>query len=476
MYQSCDENVRAIKARYPGDSDFIVREFEMYGGRKAAAVYIDGLTNADTISEFILKPLMLDLPINVGETGTAKTIDEASDAMLSGDTVVFIDGYDTAAYFNSKGFPTRSVTEPESETVVRGSREGFTESIRMNTAMLRRKLKTDHLRVEATTLGERSNTLVNICWIDNITNPGIVDMVRKRIQSVDVDGMLYTGQLEEYITDSPKSLFRTVGYTEKPDVAAAKLLEGRCAVMIDGTPYVLTMPFLFAENFQTAEDYVDRAYFATFLRILRTIAFFISVFMPSFYVALVMYHHELIPTQLMYNIAAAGEGTPFATPMEMVIMLLIFEILYEAGIRMPRPAGQAVSIVGALVMGQAAVEAGIVGAPIVIVVACSAISGFVMPSLHEVISLTRWSILIMTIALGGVGMVLGFVVLYVHLISLESYGAPYLAPLAPLSADMKDVTIRVPLRRMVTRPSALRPMDLKRQADSGSSGYDEWGE
>jgi spore germination protein KA len=473
MYQTTDENVRRMKKMFHGDSDFITREFELRDGKKAAAVYIDGLADANIISDFILKPLMLDLPINVGEVGTAHNVDEASRAILNGDTIVFIDGYETAAFFNSKGFPTRSVTEPETETVIRGSREGFTESIRMNTAMLRRKIKTDHLRIESSTLGERSNTLVSLCWIDNIANPEIIEQARERIKAIDVDGILYSGQIEEYIEDAPKSLFRTLGYTEKPDVAAAKLLEGRCALMVDGTPYVLTFPYLFVENFQTAEDYVDRAYFSTFLRILRTLSFFISIFAPSFYIALVLYHHELIPTQLIYSIAAAGEGTPFSTPIETAVMLLIFEILYEAGIRMPRPAGQAVSIVGALVMGQAAVEAGIVGAPVVIIIAFSAVAGFVTPSLHESVSLTRWVVLILTTALGGFGMTLAFILFYFHLISLESFGVSYLFPVAPLHSDMKDVAVRVPLWMMVTRPSALKPLDLQRQANKGMPEFEE---
>jgi len=465
MYKTCDENVREINRAFRGDSDFVLREFELRDGRKAAAVYIDGLADANTVSEYILKPLMMDYPINVGETGRVNSIDEVCQAILSGDTVIFIDGYDTAAFFNSKGFPTRSVTEPESETVVRGAREGFTESIRMNTAMLRRKLKTEHLRIESLTIGERSKTNVCICWIDNLTNPKIVQAVKRRLKKIDIDAALYSGQIEEYITDEPKSFFHTTGSTEKPDVLAAKLLEGRCSIFIDGTPYAITVPHLFIENFQTAEDYVLPALFATFLRFLRLTAFILSVYAPSFYTSLVLYHHELIPTQLMYSIAAAGENTPFSTSAEIVMMLFIFEILYEAGVRMPRPAGSAVSIVGALVMGQSAVEAGIVGAPVLIIVALSAIAGFVTPSLHESLVLMRWVLLALTVVLGGFGMVLGFMLFHIHLTSLESFGSPYLYPIAPLEEGVKDGVIRVPLMWMINRPRALKPLDIKRQAD-----------
>ena len=244
----------------------------------------------------------------------------------------------------------------------------------------------------------------------------------------------------------------------------AKLLEGRCALIIDGTPFVLTMPMLFVESFQSPEDYAVRPYIAMFLRVIRVIAFFISLTAPALYVAMTLFHQELIPTTLLFTIAASSEGIPFNSVVETSLMLLTFEILKEAGIRLPKPVGQAISIVGALVMGQAAIEAGIAGAPVVIVIAFTAVAGFLVPNLSDAVTILRWYLLVLSALLGGYGITLGLMTILIHLAAIESFGAVYLYPFSPLNVgDMKDGILRAPLWSLRTRPGVLRPLDRVRQ-------------
>ncbi|QAT50284.1 hypothetical protein EQM14_11225 [Caproiciproducens sp. NJN-50] len=260
---------------------------------------------------------------------------------------------------STKGWEKRSVSEPQSETVVRGPREGFTENLRTNTSLIRRKIRNEHLRVDHMTVGRKTQTDICLIYLDGVADPQVVDTVKYRIGHLDVDSILESGYIEEYIDDAPFSPFATIGYSEKPDVVAARILEGRTAIVVDGTPFVLTAPMLFIESFQTAEDYYTRPLYASLTRILRFVAFLIAVFGPAVYISLTAFHQELLPTTLLFTIAKAREGTPFPAFVEALIMLFAFEILREAGIRLPRPVGQAIGLVGAAVLG--ATGAGIFG-------------------------------------------------------------------------------------------------------------------
>ena len=483
---SLETNISAMKRLLCDDSDFIVRVFEIpvAGGKKAALFFIDGLVRAETIRDTILRPLMMesrhisageeaqnfsirDLSRSFllsGELKTGTTYEEVCAACLMGDTAVMVDGFAEFIFLNTKGFERRAVTEPQTETVVRGPREGFTEVLRTNTSLIRRKLKTSHLRMDMMTIGRKTQTNVCLAYLDNVANPALIREVKRRLDRIDTDSILSSGFVEEYIEDAPSSVFQTIAYTEKPDIVAAKLLEGRCALVVDGTPFVLTMPMLFIECFHSPEDYTIRPFIATFLRVIRAISFLLSLSAPAIYVAMTVFHQELIPTTLLFTIAAASENTPFNSVTETAIMLLTFEVLKEAGIRLPKPVGQAVSIVGALVMGQAAIQAGLVGAPVVVVIAFTAVSSFLVPQLSDSTSLLRWFLLLLASIFGGFGITMGVMALLFHLASLESFGSHYLYPYAPFSlTDMKDSIVRAPLWRMRTRPATLRPQDAVRQ-------------
>lgn len=482
-----DINLDAIKKIFGGSGDIIYREFT-FGNEtrtRAGLIYIDGLVDKTLIDQNIIEPMMyfsrmveggelektfagiesslLSIGDVTKETKTSKLIDHVT----SGDTVFIIDGYTDAFVISTRKWEHRSVSEPQTEVVVRGPREGFTETLRINTSLLRRKIKNPDLVLEQMVIGKRTKTDVCLAYIRGVTPDALLDEIRKRLKRIDTDAILESGYIEQYIEDAPFSIFPTVGNTEKPDVAAAKILEGRAAIIVDGTPFVLTVPMLFVESFQTAEDYYSRYLLATILRIIRYIAFFITVFAPSIYLSVLTYHPEMIPTPLLFTLAASEEGLPLPMFLEMFLMLVVFEILREAGVRLPRPVGQAVSIVGALVIGQAAVAAGIVSDFTVIVIAITAVSSFLVTSQTDSAVALRFICYFFSGLLGGVGIAFCILGIMIYLTTLRSFGVPYLSPLFPFMAgDQKDVIIRFPLWKMTNRPRSLDPSELRRQADN----------
>lgn len=467
-----------------GDSPDIVKRPFMIGRsepQKAVIVFIDGLVDQKTINENILRPLLnldenLFKPVirpetieeyllTAGEVHSVYDLPGLIEGILTGNTLLLLDGSSTGLLIDTKGWDKRGISEPDTEVIVKGPHDGFTENLRTNTMLLRRRIEHPSLRFEAMKIGKITRTDINIAYIDGIANKGVVEELKRRLNRIDIDGILSDGFVEQLIEDAPLSPFATVGYTERPDVCTAKLMEGRVAVIIDGTPVVNTVPFLFVESFQSPDDYNFRPFYSTFIRWFRYLAFTISIVLPPIYVALSSYHQELIPTPLLISMAAATEGTPFPAVMDAIVMGFIFEILREAGIRLPRPLGQAVSIMGALVIGEATVTAGLVGAPLLIVVALTAIASFLVPSQADVAAMIRVALTILAGILGAYGIISGLIILYVHLASLRSFGVPYLSPLAPLvPSDLKDVVIRAPLWAMFTRPKSLDSEDPVRQA------------
>ncbi len=446
-----------------------------------AIVFIDGLVSSSSITESILRPIVSWQPTGeldvsedaladlvsaellcAGEVTKVSLLSELALGCLSGDTVILLDGCAFGLVVSTKGWEKRSVTEPQAETVVRGPREGFTENLRTNTALIRRKLKSENLRVENLIVGRNTQTDICIMYLDGIADPKVIETVKYRISGLDVDSILESGYIEEYIEDAPFSPFATVGYTEKPDVVAARLLEGRVGIVVDGTPIVLTVPMLFIENFQTTEDYYTRPLYASLVRILRFIGYLITVFLPAIYIALINFHQELIPTTLLFTIANAREGTPFPALLEMMIMIFAFEILREAGIRLPRPVGQAISIVGALVMGDAAVSAGLVGAPILITVAITSVAGFLVPAQNDSASLLRLIMMLIASFAGWYGVSMGFLAVLLYIGSLDSFGTSYFDGFA-WSTNLQDSIVRMPLWSMVRRPEDIARNNIVRR-------------
>ena len=479
-------NLDAIQRELNHSSDLIIRRFNLGGSDQAqgAIVYIDGLADKNQVEWSILRPLMLmkepnsgrpdgrdqlaELELNlitVGEINRECRLTQVIGAVLAGKTVLLIDGSGEALVIATPGWEQRSVNQPDSEVIVKGPRDGFIETLRTNTALLRRKLGDPRLTLETLTVGTRTKTEVCIAYLKDLADPKLIKEIEQRIKRINTDGIFAAGNLEEFIEDAPLSFFTTIGYTERPDVVCAKLLEGRVAIFVDGTPVVLTAPFLFIENFQSPDDYNFKPFFGTLIRWVRYLAFFISILLPAAYVALVSFHQELIPTQLLITMAAAIEGTPFPVVIEALVMGLVFEILREAGIRLPRPIGQTVSIVGALVIGEATVSAGLVGAPVIIVVAFTAITSFVTPSLVQETTIIRFALTILSGFLGAFGITIGLLVILIHMASLRSFGVPFLSPITPMALrDLgQDVLIRAPWWAMYTRPKVIGGQNRIRQ-------------
>lgn len=461
---------------------------------KAALLYIDGLVNKDLINENILQPLLYeahwnrdnpDFPIgdvkylqqsllSIVDVRRQSSTGDIVEALLYGEALLLVDGNSEALLMDCKGWPARGIEEPDTERTVRGSREGFNETVRMNTAMLRRKISNPDFMIENLVLGERSHTHICVAYLKGIVNPELVDEVKRRLRRIKIDAVLDSGYLEQLIEDNPLSPFATIGNSQKPDVIAARILEGRVAILADGSPMVITVPMLFIEGFQAAEDYYSRPFYVSFVRIMRYLAFFITLYTPALYVAMTTYHQELLPTPLLVTIAKASEGTPFPMVIETLVMLILFAIIREGGIRLPGPVGSALSIVGALIIGDAAVSAGLVGAPTVIVVAMTAVSSFLVVTHTDVTALFGLILTVMAGILGGFGIMIGTLIILIHLASLRSFGVPYLSPVMPFSIkDMKDTFIRAPLWAMITRPRLLTNQDAQRIAFRMQPGLPE---
>lgn len=485
------ENIKFVKKTLGESNDIVFREFYVSDERKTevSIIYTDGLVNQTIIQEVILKSLMQDFKTanvnniptlinpkiikdNVlpeGEITEIKKFEDLFNYLLSGDTILLINGYNEGLSINSKGWKERGVEEPTAQTVIRGPKDGFCETLKTNKALLRRRIKDPNLWFETKKIGRRTKTDVTIAYLNGVTNDKILKEVHRRIDKIDIDGIIESGNLEELIQDENLTFFPTVHNTERPDVTTNAILQGKVAILVDGTPFVLIVPALFYQFFHTTEDYYHRADISTVIRILRFSCFFISMLTPSIYIAVTTFHQEMIPSDLLVSIAAQREGVPFPAFVEALLMEFTFEILREAGIRMPRAAGGAISIVGALVLGEAAVQAGIVSPIMIIVVSLTAISSFVFPTygLSSATRILRFIFMGLSAAFGFFGVILGLIALTLHLCSLRSFGIPYMSPMAPFNLKaQKDLILRTPLYSLLYRPEQYKQKDIIRQKDT----------
>lgn len=391
--------------------------------------------------------------------------DEAQTGLLAGDALVFIEGEEGCVSVNVRKYETRSISEPPTSGVVKGPREGFIENLKTNLSLLERKLRTPDLRVERIKVGRVTSTDVAVVSIRGIADDRIVGEIKSRIKKIDIDGVLDVHYLQTYLETHPYSIFNQAGTCEKPDVAAAKLLEGRVAVLCDGSPIVITLPYMYFESVQSAEDYYERSTFASLLRVTRMIALIIGILLPGLYVALEMYHFSVLPLQLLLTIINATKGVPFPPLAEVLFVLLLFEIIREAGIRIPQAMGLAMSVVGALVLGDTAVKAGMIGSTAVMIVALSAIATYTVPDAAGSSALLRLIFTVVGGFLGLYGLLLGTVFLMLYLAGLNSYGTPFLAPYAPdIPRDKHDGLLKSPVIQIKTRPFSIPTSNHTRQS------------
>jgi spore germination protein KA len=402
--------------------------------------------------------------ITISDIMASTKLDELVAAVIGGKTVFLLDGYAGALNINAQGWETRAVEEPLTEKTVRGPREGFNESLMVNLTLIRRRVQNSDLKFVFSETGTRSKTQTCICYMESLVCPAILKELQDRLARIEIDHILDTGYLAELIRDEPYSPFEMIGSTERPDSVVSKIMEGRIAVLIEGSPFALTLPYVFVENFQAGEDYYINYYFASFNRLLRVLGAFLSISIPALYVALVTYSQEMVPTLLLLSIATARMSVPFPTVVEALLMLTIFEILREAGARIPTSIGQAVSIVGALVLGQAAVDARIVSAPMVIVVGLTGITTLLNARLTGPLIIVRLLLLVITFFFGIYGYFFGLLGLVIHLMSLRSFGVPYMLGVASIRPqDIKDTAIRAPWWDMYLRPAIIGARNMKRK-------------
>ena len=404
---------------------------------------IGGLHDAQTVSIDLLKKQL----VSASDVRIVTTLSQAAQDIVSGRAVLLIDDDETALSMDVLGWEHRGVEKSENEVSIRGSQQAFTENLLNNVALVRRFIRDTRLKVEQNDVGEVTKTPCIILYMESLVDPALLDQVKQKLNESKIDKVLDSGNLVEILRRNVISPFPIINRTERPDRVAALLLEGRLVIMADNSPIALSLPALLVEFLQVPEDYYENFMLQSGIRMLRYAAFAMSLTIPSLYVALVGYHHELIPASMMPSIMGQREGIPLPTMIEVLVMELMFEILREAGLRLPRPIGQAISIVGALVIGQAAVQAKLVMATTVIVVATTGVTSFTMPGLGlaSAIRLLRFPLLIMTGFLGLFGFAIGVFLILIHLVSLRSFGVIYTGALAPRTwQDAKDTLLRVP--------------------------------
>ncbi|WP_425456373.1 spore germination protein [Brevibacillus fluminis] len=493
--RNLEDNTEKVREILGASDDLVVREFCVGAHEqvRAAVIYIDGLTNSEVINNFIIKSLMFEtrdyepnelfteetlnekfarFALTIGEIETVDNLSKAIKGLLAGDGIVLMDGSDKAIIPNVKGWEKRGVEEPESEHVVRGPRDGFSETLRVNTAQIRRRLQDPDLRVKNLTVGRRTNTNVALVYIESVADPDLVKEVERRIREIEIDGALESGYIEQFIEDSHWSPFPQLQNTERPDKATSNILEGKVVIIVDGTPFVLIAPAVFTQFYQSPEDYYERFLIATLIRFIRIASMIIALLLPSLYIAFTAFHPEMIPSKLVIAMAAGRATVPFPSIVEALLMEITMEILREASVRLPGPIGPTIGIVGALVVGEAAVQAGIVSPIMVIIVALTTIGSFASPSYSAAIALRmlRFPIMFIASIFGLYGIMLVVILIVIHLCSLKSFGVPYITPFSPRKfLDMRDSIIRVPLYWMNRRPSFMSTGDTIRTTNTAGT-------
>lgn len=466
MQKDLNTNINSIKTALGESNELITKEITC-GKTKCAILYILGLTDTISLSKFVIDPLLAwkdnitptiasNQILTLGETQLECEEDKIINLLLKGKGVLLIDNTDSALILAVDKFQERAISEPPTSAVLKGPRAGFTENLKTNLAILRKILATPNLRTTSTEVGKHTKTTVTIVYIDKVADNNVVDNVKKRISSIDIDGIIDSYYIASYLEERPNSMFKQIGNSEKPDVVAGKLLEGRVAIIVDGSPLILTVPFVYIEELQSGDDYYSSPSRASFVRVIRIISILITILTPAMYIAIVLHHHKAIPLKFLITIVNTTKGLPLTPFAEILFVLLLFEILYEASLRMPKYLGLALSIVGALILGDTAVKAGLISPPAVMIIAISGLSIYCIPDQAPQLYTLRVLFTLSGAFLGFFGITAMVVFFLVYLSDFDTYGTPYLAPIAPfIRKDMKDSLYKIDITRAKTRPSSI---------------------
>lgn len=464
FYNGIKDNILFLQNIFGESGDLVIRKISKCG-YNFAIVYMENLINKDQLNFQLLSRILRckkfpDTPSDclkyierslctAPEVLKCKDTEKSLELLMSGCALLFVDNYCDVLVIGVQGFPSKSVGEPNSEIAERGSQEGFTEVLRFNVAMIRRRMKTPLLRFKYMKIGKMSQTSVAMCYIEGKVSNKILNRVKTRLSKIKIDTVLDSGYLQPFLENSVYSIFSDVGTCERPDTVCGKIAEGRIAILVDGTPFCLIVPYLFIENFQNFDDYALSPIFVSFIRILKFFSFFISFILPGLYVAIGEYNPEIFPTAIFYKVVDAKTSTPFSLLWEAIIIYIIYEIMREAGLRLPKAVGHAVSIVGALVIGDAAVSAGLIGAPMIIIVAITALASYVVPKLYYASAVLRFAFIFIGGFAGVFGMIIGLWTVIIAICSHNSFGVPYSAPISPFSlSSMRDTFIRMSWRKL----------------------------
>ena len=470
-----DENVKVIKQSLKSD-DVNFNQIKI-GDSDGIVIFAKDLVDKQSIGDLIIRPASLfkgkvckdslEELFFYPEKQKVTTIKDCINQVVSGNALLISDGVDFAISFDIKFFQMRAIAEPPTSTVIKGPREGFVETLPVNVSLIRRRIKSPHLIMENTEIGRFSKTMVTLCYIDNVADKKLVEKVRKKLQEINIDAILDSSYVAKFLGDKTPTLFKQVGNTEKPDILVAKILEGRVAILVDGSPIALTVPYLLIEDFQSPSDYYNSPYSATIARWIRMISVFLALVLPALFVSAELFHLQLIPISFLLTIVNSIKGIPLSPSYEMFFTFLIFEILNEASVRMPRYVGMVVSIVGGLVLGETAVNAGIISPPTLMIIALSGICLYTVPELEQPLSFLRLFFLVIAGSVGIYGLIVAVSGMLIYLVSKESFSAPLLAPFTPLvKKDLKDSFYKGFLTEQNSRPQSLQNANRRRMDEN----------
>jgi len=469
------DNLRELQHIFTYTPDLQIRHLKLgRTGKEAALVYLDEMTDKTTINDNILAPLMQGdfknddylSHVNIGNVKTGSSWKQIEEALFTGESVLLLDGQSSYYIFDTRGWPQRTIDDPQLEASLKGAHQGFLETGTQNIALVRRYIPDRRLKIRTSVVGRRGKSTVWMLYIEDIAPTEAVQELETRLSGLDIDAVINAGELVEYIEDNPYSPFPQFILTERPDAAVSHLLQGRIAVFVDRSPSAIIAPATFISFFQNIDDYSTRWLISSFIRLLRFLAFTIAIFLPAIYIAFISFNYEVIPVQLLFSIAESRARVPFSPLLEALLMEITLEMMRESGIRLPAPIGQTVGIVGGIIIGQTAVQAGIVSNIMVIVVSLTAIASFIIPNydMGTAIRLLRFPMMLAAFLFGYIGIIIGMMTLIIHLCTLESLGIPYGSPLAPFRwPDMKDAFVRLPNWTMKKRPKSTGAIQSTKQ-------------